>query len=114
MGTYYKNGATVTVTPTTAWKGEQKELTASQLISGFNPNLDNISLSGRVKRGGAYAVAKVVVEADTGKYFSSPPYLKTKSRNISLRLVSKLRENSYKKNLMIGDGMFYTSYTYDL
>ncbi len=111
MSTYNKNGATITITPTASWTSTDQIPTETQLISGFDASLDNISFNGKVKVGRPTVVASVVVEADSNKYFLQPPYLKTKSTNISLRLRNKKNQRVTSGEV---DGIFYTSYTYDL
>ena len=109
MSTYNRNGATVTVTPTTAWTGVDKTLSNTQINSGFDANIDTVSFSGKTRRGKPAVIAKVVITADSGKYFVTPPYLQANSRKISLRLRDKVNQK-----LTVGDGVFYTSYTFDL
>ena len=95
MSTYNQDGATITITPTTS--------TTSTEQTGA------VSFSGKVRRGRPIVLGSVVVTADSGKYFSSPPRLVTKSKNLSAKF-----RNRVSAKLAIGDGTFYTSYTYDL
>ena len=83
MSTYSRNGATITITPSSAWTSSDKILTNQQIGSGFNSNLDTVSFGGNVKRGRPTVIASVLVTADSDKYFSTPPYLQTKTRGLS-------------------------------
>tara|TARA_R110002020_G_scaffold140951_7_gene312573 strand:+ start:9078 stop:10655 length:1578 start_codon:yes stop_codon:yes gene_type:complete len=109
MSTYNRDGATITVTPSSTWTGLEKTLTNQQISSGFNSNLDTVSFNGSIRRGRPTIIASVLVTADSDKYFSTPPYLQTKTRGLSLRLRNKVNQR-----LTVGDGVFFTSYTYDL
>ena len=111
MSTYNKNGATVTITPTTSWTSADQIPTETQLIGGFDASLDNISFNGKVRIGKPVVIASIVIEADSNKYFIQPPYLNTRSRNISLKPKNKKNQRVTSGVL---DGIFYTSYTYDL
>lgn len=109
MSTYSRNGATVTVTQASSWTATEKVLSTDQINSGFQTNIDSLSFAGSIRRGKPSVIAKVVIEADSGKYFSSPPRLKDKSKKLSLRLRDKVNQR-----LTVGDGVYFTSYTYDL
>ena len=109
MSTYNRNGATVTVTQASSWTVTDKVLSTNQINSGFESNIDSLSFSGGARKGKSSVIAKVVIEADSGKYFSTPPRLKSKSRKLSLRLRDKLNQR-----LTVGDGIFFTSYTFDI
>ena len=89
MRTYNKNGATDTIPPTTSWTSADQIPTETQLIGGFDASLDNISFNGKVRIGKPVVIASIVIEADSNKYFIQPPYLNTRSRNISLKPKNK-------------------------
>lgn len=104
MSTYYKDGASITLTTKGSWTSEDKNLTADELNSGFDDTLDRIIMSGSSLVNRSRAVATLKIDADTDKYFSTPPYLETKFGNkIKLRRRSIQRTNNLP-----------TSYTYDL
>ena len=109
MSTYNKNGATVTITTSSSWTSSDSTLNNAQISSGFDTSLSTVSFAGKVKLGRPVVISTIKITADTDKYFTSPPRLEGNSRGVSLRLRDKIN-----KKLSFSDGVFYTSYTYDL
>ena len=114
MAIYNRNGATVTITPTTSWTGEEVQLSNVQVSNDFDNRSDKLSFSGSARVGMPIKIATVLIVADTDMYFSTPPYLKSGSRNIKLQFKDKVVYRGTTSRLKTAHGKYHTSYTFDL
>ena len=104
MSTYYKDGAAITFAKKIGWKGYEKLLTAKEISSGFDTSLSTVNISGSSVINKPIKIATLKITADEDKYFSIPPYLKSRFKN-RLRL---------KKIKIEKTGNKPTAYMYDL
>lgn len=108
--TYAKKGATIKFTPSPSWSATEKTLSTAQVHSGFSQNVNRLAMSGKSVSGKSVTVAQIKITANTGKYFSTSPYLSgSLKRKFKLRLRNIVSSSSddYVARLP-------TEYLYDL
>ena len=81
MSTYHKDGATITFASKLGWKSYDKILTASEINRGFDPSINTINISGSSVVNKPKKITTLKITADEGKYFSIPPYIKSRFKS---------------------------------
>ena len=108
--TYAKKGAIIKFTPSPSWSATEKTLSTAQVHSGYSQNVNSLAMSGKSVSGKSVTVAQIKITANTGKYFSTSPYLSgSLKRKFKLRLRNIVSSSSddYVARLP-------TEYLYDL